>query len=228
MTDRIARHDRRVWHCRSVKMAAAVSENSSAVLWVREYFDEWTIAWQGRRSRRRLPWSMSDNPAPLVSHDISQKTRSDGARDRGSRRGYWLSSALPRIALPLPRRAIIICARLRIACPSTISRIQILLPSVQMSRTCIPHPINAQSAQTRRSRFDVRSAFWRHSLTAAITCSWWRHWQWRHDLPWNPAYFTVTLFLHLFNILPWCGSYSSWHCWHVTFAKFAILIINLK
>lgn len=67
---------------------------------------------------------------------------------------------------------------------ATILRIQISLPSVQMSRTCIPHPINAQSAQTRRSKFDVRSAFWRHSLTAAITCSWWRHWrQWRHDLP---------------------------------------------
>lgn len=58
------------------KMAATVSANSSAVLWVRVHFDERIIAWQGSRQRGRLSRGATDNSAPLVSHDISYGTRS--------------------------------------------------------------------------------------------------------------------------------------------------------
>lgn len=59
----------------AAKMAATVSANSSAVLWVYVHFDGWIIAWQGPRRRERLSQGVIDNSAPLVSHDISYETR---------------------------------------------------------------------------------------------------------------------------------------------------------
>lgn len=59
----------------AAKMAATVSANSSAVLWVYVHFDGWIIAWQGPRRRERLSQGVIDNSAPLVSHDISYGTR---------------------------------------------------------------------------------------------------------------------------------------------------------
>lgn len=58
------------------KMAAAVSANSSAVLWVRVHFDERTIAWRGRHRRGGSSGGVTDNSALLVSHDITYGPRS--------------------------------------------------------------------------------------------------------------------------------------------------------
>lgn len=123
----------------SGKMAATVSANSSAVLWVCVHFHEWTIAWQGPRRRERLSRGVSNVSASLVSHDISYETRSSvativvprralsavTANLRGSRRRHGDDDYLAvRESLP-PLNLFVIFTR------------GLSLPSVRTSRTCI-------------------------------------------------------------------------------------------
>lgn len=132
-------------------------------------------------------------------------------KSRITARLLTVSLALPRIALPLTRRASSLFRLLKNRLSAAIWRIQISPPSVQMSHTCIPH--SHKCAICANAPVEVRCPLcfltsladsgYHLFLTTSLTTMTSR----------SPieSYCYADFSLHLFNILSWRGSYFHWH-----------------
>jgi len=164
------------------------------VLWVCVHFDEWTIAWQGPRRRGRLSRGVTDNSAPLVSHDISYGARSGDVTVTVPRRVLSAVTATHRGPPSSPRWHDDNLAPRdrespRLARRDSHACIHRFRPCEHHVRAFpVPRTRNLRKRAGRGVRCPLRSV-WRHMLTAAVTCSRWRHWQrWRQRSRSIPRY----------------------------------------
>lgn len=151
---------------------------------------------------------------------------------RGPRWGYWLSSALPRdlsAAAVATRDFFFRPFKGRLSL--IILRIYKILSSAYANDTYV-HPASDKCAICANAPVEVRCPlrFWRHSLTATITCSWWRRSQWWRQR--SPVSRRIVLFLASIStfLTPiWPIQVLSYLlALLATFVKFARLIINLE